>query len=74
MLLGGSLKFHRTTSSGYMILSNKSELVLSDMFWLVLSLGCSMYRAIWFEHYFNLSIANIGTIILAGKALKVISS
>ncbi len=50
VLLGGSLKFQRTASSGYMIFSNKSELVLSDMFWLVLSLGCSMYRAIWFEH------------------------
>jgi hypothetical protein len=74
VLLGSSLKFQRTASSGYMIFSNKSKLVLSDMFWLVLSLGWSMYRAIWFEHYFNLSIAYIGTIILAGEALKVISS
>ncbi len=33
--------------------------------------GKGMYRATWFVQYFNLSIANIGTIILAGEALKV---
>jgi hypothetical protein len=31
-----------------------------------------MYRLTWFVQYFNLSIANVGTIILAGEALKVI--
>jgi hypothetical protein len=31
-----------------------------------------MYRATWFVQYFNLSIANVGTIILAGEALKAI--
>jgi hypothetical protein len=35
--------------------------------------GRGMYRATWFVQYFNLSIANIGTIILAGQALKVCS-
>jgi hypothetical protein len=74
MLLGSSLKFQRTTSFGYMIFGNRFELVLFDMFWLVFSLGCSMYRTIWFEHYLNLSIANIGTIILASEALKIITS
>jgi hypothetical protein len=74
MLLGGSLKFQRIASFEYMIFSNKFELVLFDMFWLVLSLGCSMYITIWFDHYLNLSIANIGTIILAGEALKIIIS
>jgi hypothetical protein len=34
--------------------------------------GKGMYRATWFVQYFNLSIANIGTIILAGEALKAI--
>jgi hypothetical protein len=34
--------------------------------------GRGMYRATWFVQYFNLSIANVGTIILAGEALKAI--
>ncbi len=37
-------------------------------------LGRGMYRATWFVQYFNLSIANVGTIILAGEALKVLAS
>lgn len=36
--------------------------------------GRGMYRATWFVQYFNLSIANVGTIILAGEALKVLTS
>jgi hypothetical protein len=70
MLLGSSLKFQRTASFGYVVFRNKFELMLFGMFWLVFSLGCSMYKTIWFEHYLNLSIANIGTIILASEALK----
>ncbi|KAH9541725.1 hypothetical protein CY35_14G080600 [Sphagnum magellanicum] len=34
--------------------------------------GRGMYRLTWFVQYFNLSIANVGTIILAGEALKAI--
>jgi hypothetical protein len=30
-----------------------------------------MYKATWFIQYFNLSVANIGNVILAGESLKV---
>ena len=33
--------------------------------------GPFMYKATWFLQYFNLSIANIGNVILAGESLKV---
>jgi hypothetical protein len=46
--------------------------VLANLVLFPCSTGRGMYRLTWFVQYFNLSIANVGTIILAGEALKVI--
>lgn len=36
--------------------------------------GPAMYKLTWITQYVNLSIANVGTIILCGQALKVITT